>query len=49
MFIDTEARNSVGCDCVYIHKYNRLYAFARTLYEDYQNPSDQETVVKLIF
>lgn len=38
----TGARNSLGCDYIFVHKYNTLYAFAKTLYENYQTPSDDE-------
>ena len=36
--VDVGKRNSRGFDRLYIYKYNRLYAFAKTLYETY--PSD---------
>ena len=38
-YIVTEARNSLGCDSLFVHKYNRLYAFLKTLYETYNKDS----------
>lgn len=35
-----DSRNSLGCDMLFIHKYNKLYSFARTLYEKYLSASD---------
>ena len=35
-------RNSLGNDLIFVHKFNKLYAFARTLYEEYlQNPDNE--------
>ena len=41
-FSHAVVRNSLGNDLIFVHKFNKLYAFARTLYEEYlQNPDNE--------